>query len=418
MLNNSPPLIFDNCYIDRVNLHKHLGIYLSSSLDWTKQIDEVCLKANRKLSVLRSVKLLSRQTLDVLYKLTVRSVVDYALPVYCNTLTQSLLARLENLQYRAAKLVTGTFHFTSREKLNTEVGWETIKNRSDNLSLNIFHKIHLHETQPLIRSCMPKKDIKNNHDTRQKGGYLPFKHFGLKFKNSFFPHTAFLWNNLPKNVRCKDVADFKEYINKERKPPRYKHFSRGSRKGNSLLTKIRVGRSDLNQHKFTIGLGTKIKKLFFPLHWLWNNLPKTVQCKDITGFKEYINKERKPTRHKHFSRGNKISNSLLTKIRVGRSDLNQHKFTIGLVDSPQCDCHFREESPSHYFLDCFLYLPERQVLFDLFEHFIPNFITFTKKKKLEIILSGINPENEELISTNTTLTIAVQNFIIHTNRFS
>ena len=28
MLNNSPPLIFDNCYIDRVNLHKHLGIYL------------------------------------------------------------------------------------------------------------------------------------------------------------------------------------------------------------------------------------------------------------------------------------------------------------------------------------------------------------------------------------------------------
>ena len=305
MLNNSPPLIFDNCYIDRVNLHKHLGIYLSSSLDWSKQIDEVCLKANRKLSVLRSVKLLSRQTLDVLYKLTVRSVIDYALPVYCNTLTQSQLARLENLQYRAAKLVTGTFHFTSREKLNTELGWETIKNRSDNLGLNIFHKIHLHETQPLIRSCMPKKDIKNNHDTRQKGGYLPFKHFGLKFKNSFFPHTAFLWNNLPKNVRCKDVADFKEYINKERKPPRYKHFSRGSRKGNSLLTKI----------------------------------------------------------------------------RVGRSDLNQHKFTIGLVDSPQCDCFFREESPSHYFLDCFLYLPERQVLFDLFEHFIPNLKTFTKKKK-------------------------------------
>ena len=238
-------MIFDNCYIDRVNLHKHLGIYLSSSLDWTKQIDEVCLKANRKLSVLRSVKLLSRQTLDVLYKLTVRSVVDYALPVYCNTLTQSLLARLENLQYRAAKLVTGTFHFTSREKLNTELGWETIKNRSDNLSLNIFHKIHLHETRPLIRSCMPKKDIKNYHDTRQKGGYLPLKNSGLKLKNSFFPYTARLWNNLPKTVQCKDITGFKECINKERKPMRHKHFSRGNKISNSLITKIRVGRSDL-----------------------------------------------------------------------------------------------------------------------------------------------------------------------------
>ena len=49
---------------------------------------------------------------------------------------------------------------------------------------------------------------------------------------------------------------------------------------------------------------------------------------------EYVNREFKPPRYKHFARGNKLSNSLLTKIRVGRSDLNQHKFTIGLVDSP------------------------------------------------------------------------------------
>ena len=105
-----------------------------------------------------------------------------------------------------------------------------------------------------------------------------------------------------------------------------------------------------------------------------------------------------------------MSNSLLTKIRVGRSDLKQHEFTIGLVDNPQCDCFFREESPSHYFLDCFLYVLERQVMFDLFEHYIP--------KKLEIILNGINLENDEFIQTNTRLTIAVQNFITHTKRFS
>ena len=70
-LNNSPPLLFNNIYIERTNLHKHLGIYLSSSLDWSKQVHEVCLKANRKLSVLRSVKMLSRQILDLLYKITI-----------------------------------------------------------------------------------------------------------------------------------------------------------------------------------------------------------------------------------------------------------------------------------------------------------------------------------------------------------
>ena len=56
-LNNSPPLIFGDTYIDRVNTHRHLGLILTSSLDWTPQVNEVCLKSNRKLSVIRSVKL-------------------------------------------------------------------------------------------------------------------------------------------------------------------------------------------------------------------------------------------------------------------------------------------------------------------------------------------------------------------------
>ena len=49
--------------------------------------------------------------------------------------------RLEQLQYRAAKLVTGALHFSNREKLNSELGWETIQKRSEILGLNIFHKI-------------------------------------------------------------------------------------------------------------------------------------------------------------------------------------------------------------------------------------------------------------------------------------
>ena len=106
----------------------------SFDISWL-QIKQVCLKANRKLSVLRSVKLLSRQTLDVLYKITVRSVIDYALPVYLKTLKQTEIARLENIQY---KIVSGAYHYTSKNKLNIEHGRETIEKRSDILSLNIL----------------------------------------------------------------------------------------------------------------------------------------------------------------------------------------------------------------------------------------------------------------------------------------
>ena len=81
-LNNSPPLLLNNESIERVNIHKHLGVYLSSNLDWSQQIDEICLRANRKLAVLRSIKYRNRKTLDLLYK----SIIDYSLPILANHL--------------------------------------------------------------------------------------------------------------------------------------------------------------------------------------------------------------------------------------------------------------------------------------------------------------------------------------------
>ena len=84
---------------------------------------------------------MTRKTLDLLYKLTIRSVIDYGLIVWGTTLKQSELDRLEGIQYKAAKLVTGALHLTSREKLNQELGWETIKVRVDYLGLCLFKKM-------------------------------------------------------------------------------------------------------------------------------------------------------------------------------------------------------------------------------------------------------------------------------------
>ena len=63
----------------------------------------VCFKANRKLAILRSAKMLKRNTLDLLYKLTVRSCIDYALPVYYHSLKITEKAKLAKIQYTAGK---------------------------------------------------------------------------------------------------------------------------------------------------------------------------------------------------------------------------------------------------------------------------------------------------------------------------
>jgi len=72
----------------------------------------------------------------------------------------------------------------------------------------------------------------------------------------------------------------------------------------------------------------------------------------------------------------------------------------------------------HYFLDCFLYSPERRILFDLVEHYIPNFQRMNRNQKVDILIRGIFIDNPEIISTNIILTKAVQTFIISSKRFS
>ena len=341
VLNNSPPLLFNQTVINRVNTHRHLGVYITSNLDWSTQINDVCLRANRKLSVLRHIKLLKRNTLDLLYKITVRSVIDYALPIYAKNLKLSELARLDRIQYRAAKLVTGALHFTNKEKLNKDLGWESFQKRIDFLGLSLFQKIHLHQTRPLIRSCTSALDYEKKYLTRSKTGYSPYPNYGKKFKESYFPYFTGLWNNLDVKIQLLPLTDFKIKLKEELKPKKYKHFGNGS----------------------------------------------------------------------------KIGNRLLTRIRLERSDLNSHKFMIGQSESPECLCHSKYESSQHYLIDCFLYNCERQTLFNQVEHFIPNFKSLGKSSKFKILVMGIDTDDPELNSTNISISIAVQNFILKSKRF-
>ena len=137
------------------------------NLDWNKQVQSACIKANGKLAVLRSVKYLDRSTLDLLYKLTVRSVLEYSMIVYYHNLRACQLKRLSQVQYRAAKLCTGALHYTSQDKLEQELAWEPLSVRAESLGLTVFHKISSGLTRPLIKTCMPsiKAMTKNTRST-------------------------------------------------------------------------------------------------------------------------------------------------------------------------------------------------------------------------------------------------------------
>ena len=250
LLPSYPTIMGLHC-IERVTLHKHLGIYLTSDLSWNKQIESIIKKVNLKLSIIWQVKGLSRQCLDILYKLHVRSSIDYGISVFGPSLNNQQLEKLDNLQYRAAKIVTGALKFTSKENLQRELGWENTRTRIEYICLTQFHKIVHRETTPLIRDCLPPL-LKSKYPTKRTFEYYKDKKRALE--NSFFPFTIKRWDALDNNIKGLYASDFKLKLKEILKPSRFKHFNCGYKYPNTLHTQLRLKRSNLNAHLHPIGL--------------------------------------------------------------------------------------------------------------------------------------------------------------------
>ena len=79
----------------------------------------------------------------------------------------------------------------------------------------------------------------------------------------------------------------------------------------------------------------------------------------------------------------------MTHLRVGRSVLNDHAFSLGFSTLPQCLCHAPRESPGHILLNCFLCTRERLTLMSKVETITHNFHKLPEKRKLEVLLGCI-----------------------------
>ena len=125
-----------------------------------------------------------------------------------------------------------------------------------------------------------------------------------------------------------------------------------------------------------------------------------------------------PKKYKFYSKGDKYKCSLLTRIRVGRSFLNEHSFTLGFSESMICEkCPSTRESALHFLTQCEAYSDLRLIMLNKIEQFIPNISILPKKRQFEILIYGYNPENDDLLRYNTKIMIATQNFIYDTKRF-
>ena len=93
-------------------------------------------------------------------------------------------------------------------------------------------------------------------------------------------------------------------------PKKYKFLSRGSK----------------------IGCKEELRNHLFPKQY------KFLSRGSKIGYKEELRNHLLPKKYKFLLTGSKIGCKLLTQIRVGRSNLNFHSFTVKKAPSPECAC--------------------------------------------------------------------------------
>ena len=121
-----PVILFNNAPVKQVNEHKHLGIVLDSKLTFSAQIRAAISKTRKGIGLLKYLsKYLPRQTLNELYKLFLRTLLDFGDVLYHspakvfefsnNIILPRLMEKLESVQYSAVLAVTGAWRGSSRE---------------------------------------------------------------------------------------------------------------------------------------------------------------------------------------------------------------------------------------------------------------------------------------------------------------
>ena len=169
-------------------------------MSFKKHFDEKIIKAKKSIGIIKHLsRYLPHKALDQMYKALVRSHLDYCdiifhIPPTINQPPQmptfdSLMEKLERIQYQAALAVTGAWQGSNCSKLYEELGWETLSDRRMVRRILNIHKIINNKTPSYLKHKLPP-----NHRPFLSNIFRAVKCRTDRYMNSFFPHAIDSWN--------------------------------------------------------------------------------------------------------------------------------------------------------------------------------------------------------------------------------
>ena len=207
---NPSPLFLDNHQLKMVDSHKHLGITFNSTLSWNDHVDNIASKANRKIFVMAKLKiLLDRKTLLTMYTSFIRPSLEYGSIIW-QSCTQGESDKLESIQTRAGKIITGGISRTKTALLYNELNIEPLETRRNRQLLLFFYKLMHNNLPQYLHELRPPENINRHNRNLRNRNALDLPKFRLKkYENSLALKATSLWNLLP--IGTKELPNFKSF---------------------------------------------------------------------------------------------------------------------------------------------------------------------------------------------------------------
>ena len=189
-----------------------------------------------------------QKSLLTIYKVFLRLLVDYGDIIYDQAQNKSFCDKLESVQCKATLAITGALPGTSLDKLYQELGLESLESRRWYKRLSCMFHIMKKEAPNYLINLIPKCE----QIIRTRNNHIPSYNCRIDcFKHSFFPSTLNDLFKLDENIRnSESIAIFKNRLLSFIRPVQSNIYHIFDPKDLKFLTRLRLGLSHLNEHKF------------------------------------------------------------------------------------------------------------------------------------------------------------------------
>ena len=222
MLAGSPELAItlDGEVVEQVPDFKYLGITLDSELKFDVHLSSLARKISSRLGVLGRVRnFLPESHRVMLYNTLVLPHFDYASIVWSNTAAR-YTNPLKSLQARAGRIILGLPRLTDSDTVLGKLGWTSLPARWDSQRAVMMFKVARRMVPEYMRESFmalssSSSYTANNRVTRgsASGNFQVSESVTEWGRRRFASHGAFLWNELPLNIKCiENLSHFKGAI--------------------------------------------------------------------------------------------------------------------------------------------------------------------------------------------------------------